>query len=178
MVRYRCISKGIIQKLIKSKYIKILFNLANNYEIESNELLTLVRVDNPPKERNINFLISIHPNANEEVLCKLARYCSLSNTALYILFHRNCTLKVIEIIFSRTVKTNKALRYCGLKHLAKFFSCSTSASVLESHSNSLFWQDRYAIATNPNMPQKTKNVLSKDSNIVVRNAVSNPIKIS
>ena len=139
-------------------------------------LLNLIEKGNSQQEHNLNCLIAMNPNGNEAVLENLAKYCS-PVTGFYILFHRNCTLKATKRLFGRLRKNNKPISYCGLDRLAKFFSSHTKASILESHANSLFWLDRYAIAVNPNTPRKIKKLLSKDSNILVRNATSSPLNI-
>ena len=173
----------IIEKLAHCDCYKIRFNLAHNHELPTEILLLLIRKEKSNKEYSIGHLLANHPHADETIFNLLIKF-NYSNTFYQILFHRNCTLPVTKYLLSRFFEGIEPLS-CeepfgsrGLGHLATCFSSNTQGSILESYANSPFWLERYAIATNPNTPQKVKELLLKDANAVVRSSVCSPLTIS
>ncbi|MDJ0531097.1 MAG: hypothetical protein QNJ70_01165 [Xenococcaceae cyanobacterium MO_207.B15] len=156
----------ILQELSTIKDYNIKYQLAGNSSTPPETLLKLIQEQD--SDSNIYHRIALNPNATALVLQELIKYCSL-NTLLFVLSHPNCSLEIQKNILNFWAKDQSQIRWLWLSRLAVFFSPHAQPSVLASNARSIYWIERYAIAINPNTPQSIREILSQDSNIIVRN---------
>lgn len=163
----------IIRELAKNKHIKVSDRIAKNPATPPDVLLNIINLikdDYYHIRRRITHNIALNPNATATVLKQLVQYCN-NDDFLFILSHPNCTLEVKKLVFNclaeKISKTHPSYR---LVRLAVLFNNYAEASVLAANVRSIYWIERYAIATNPNTPQSTREILARDSNIIVSNA--------
>ncbi len=164
---------SVLQQLAKSKSISLRRQIANNSATTPKVFLNTIE----DEDDTVLNLIPLNPNATAPVLKELIQYCDFHNFK-FILSPPNCTLEVKKRALNSWADKKSKINTNSIQidknyilfRLAVFFSPHAEPAVLASNARSIFWIERYAIAINPNTPQSIREILSRDSNVIVRNA--------